>query len=224
MAESEKLRRSQRAATRTDRNDSISPPSAAPRKGPRRRDTARSKDAILTVTAALMNEVGIRRMTIEAVAAAAGVGKTTIYRWWRSKGTLALDAFEHEFGILHPSLNPDTGSLRTDLVELLRPMVESIQVTGTDRLWPQIVAEAQSDPELAHEIYSKLISPYRALHRPVFEAAAARGEISASFDPTLLLDALYGAYYHRLLLHHGSLEPAFFDELIRMLVLGARAM
>jgi AcrR family transcriptional regulator len=167
-----------------------------------------------------MHEVGVRKMSIEAVAAAAGVGKTTIYRWWRSKGLLALDAFDHAFGVLEPTKPPDNGSLREDLTALTRPVVESLG-TMAYRLGPQIIAEAQFDPALAAEIYARLVRPYRTLRAPIFEAAVRRGEISPSLDTTLVLDALYGAYFHRLLLHHGEINPAFFESLIDLILRGA---
>jgi AcrR family transcriptional regulator len=189
----------------------------------RSRQAAKSRDEILDAAFTLMLEVGIRKMTIEAVASTAGVGKTTIYRWWRSKGLLALDAFDHGFRVLEATTPPDTGSLRGDLNALTRQVIESVG-TASERLGPQIIAEAQHDPELAAEIYSRLVAPYRALQHSIFDAAARRAEISSSLDSTLLLDALYGAYFHRLLLHHGAIDTAFFDALIELLVSGAHAL
>lgn len=188
-----------------------------------RRQTAKSKDVILEAALEVMIKVGIRKMSIEAVAAAAGVGKTTIYRWWRSKGLLAIDAFEHGFRVLEPTPPPDTGSLLGDLQEVVRPVLKS-RDTVAARLGPQIIAEAQSDPALAGEIYSRLVGPYRSRYQSIFETAAARGEISPSFDQSLLLDALYGAYFHRVLLHHGEIDDTFFDSLLDLLVGGARSM
>ncbi|MEA2681844.1 MAG: hypothetical protein QOK05_172 [Chloroflexota bacterium] len=190
----------------------------------RRRQTAKSRDLILAAALALMRDVGVRRMSIEAVATAAGVGKTTIYRWWPSKGLLAMDAFEHGMGILEPKTVADNGTLRGDLSDLVRPVIDSMREAGGERLGPQIIAEAQSDPELAAQIYPRLLAPHRSLHVSIFEAAARRGEISPSMDSTLLLDALYGAYYHRLLLHHGTVDSAFFESLIDLLVSGAEAL
>lgn len=189
----------------------------------RRLQAARSKEVILRAALSLIQEVGVRRMTVEAVALRSGVARTTIYRWWRSKGLLALDAFEHGFGILAPFDFPDTGSLRGDLNALMRPVVESVRDTGGDRLGPQIIAEAQFDPELAAQIYSRLIAPYRELHHSLFERAVGRGEISPDVDATMLLDALYGAYFHRILFFHGELDAAFFETLIDTLVSGAQA-
>ena len=185
--------------------------------------TARSKDLILQAALATMTEVGVRKMTIEAVAATAGVAKTTIYRWWRSKGLLVLDAFDHGFAVLESAKSPDTGSLKGDLSELMRQVIES-RGSVAERLGPQIIAEAQSDQELAAAIYSRIVAPYRILHQSIFEAAAARGEISRSFDTELLFDALYGAYFHRLLLHHGKIDTAFFESLVDLLATGATGL
>src|SRR6185437_11155783 len=83
------------------------PAGGAPRGRPR---SAEADRAILTATADLLAERGLAAMSIEEVAARAGVGKTTIYRRWPSKGLLALDAFVISFRAEQPL--PDTGSLR----------------------------------------------------------------------------------------------------------------
>jgi AcrR family transcriptional regulator len=166
-----------------------------------------------------MRDVGVRRMTLEGIAAAAGVSKATIYRWWSSKGTLALDAFQSAFVALEIP-PPDTGSLRTDLHALFTMVLGSFEHDYRDRMLREIVAEAQSDTPLAQAIFTTFIEPYRAFHRPIFEAAIARGELSRNVDMPLVLDTLYGAYYHRLLLHHGDLSPAFFASVVDLLVDG----
>ena len=188
----------------------------------RRRSKAKSKDAILQAAFAQLEAVGVRGMTVEGVASNAGVAKTTIYRWWRSKGVLALDAYEHGMGMLEPTHPADTGSFVGDLKELVRPVVEE-RGRVSQRLVAQIIAEAQYDSELAGEIHSKVIAPYRRLQQSIFERASARREIPPSLDTEMLLDALYGAYFHRLLFHHGDLDAAFFDSLVELLVDGATA-
>ncbi|MEA2683656.1 MAG: hypothetical protein QOK05_1984 [Chloroflexota bacterium] len=202
---------------------SISLEDPPPHQNGRRRQRAKSRDQILQAAFEILCEMGVRKMTIEAVAEAAGVGKTTIYRWWRSKGLLALEAFEHGFGVLEPTEPPSTGSLRTDLWQLARRLLQS-KGTVAYRLGPQIIAEAQADPDLAAEIYNRMILPYRSMQTPVFEKAVQRGEISESVDTGLVLDALYGAYFHRVLLHHGEIDHAFFDALVDLLVSGAQAI
>lgn len=186
----------------------------------RRRPKAKSKDAILDAAFAQMQASGVRRMTVEGVASNAGVAKTTIYRWWRSKGVLVLDAYEHGMRMLEPTELADTGAFLGDLKEMVRPVADE-RGTVSQSLVTQIIAEAQYDSVLASEIYSKVIAPYRRLQQPVFERAAARRDIPKSLDTNMLLDALYGAYFHRVLFHHGEVDAAFFDALVELLVYGA---
>src|SRR5258708_38204293 len=98
-------------------------------------------------------------MTVEGVASNAGVAKTTIYRWWRSKGVLALDAYEHGVGRLEPSHPVDTGPFLGDLKELVRPVVEE-RGTASQRGVAPSISGAQYASARAGEIYSKVVAPY----------------------------------------------------------------
>src|SRR5580692_11404240 len=102
--------------------------------------------AILGATVELLAERGLAAMSIEEVAARAGVGKTTIYRRWPSKGLLALDAFVASFRAEQPL--PDTGTLRGDLLDALHAWVRAVTLTPMGRLLADLIAEAQHDPEL----------------------------------------------------------------------------
>src|SRR5512142_1481611 len=115
---------------------------AAQRGRPR---SAEADRAILTATADLLAERGLAAMSIEEVAARAGVGKTTIYRRWPSKGLLALDAFVISFRAEQPL--PDTGSLRGDLLSALRAWVRATTQTPMGPMLTGLIAEAQHDPE-----------------------------------------------------------------------------
>ena len=85
-------------------------------------------------------------MSIEEVAARAGVGKATIYRRWPSKGLLALDAFVTSFREQQPL--PDTGSLRDDLIAALTAWVRAVTQTSMGPMLTGLIAEAQHDPDL----------------------------------------------------------------------------
>ncbi|HXA43576.1 MAG TPA: TetR-like C-terminal domain-containing protein [Candidatus Solibacter sp.] len=122
--------------------------------------------------------------------------------------------------MLEPTELADTGAFLGDLKEMVRPVADE-RGTVSQSLVTQIIAEAQYDSVLASEIYSKVIAPYRRLQQPVFERAAARRDIPKSLDTNMLLDALYGAYFHRVLFHHGEVDAAFFDALVELLVYGA---
>ena len=167
-----------------------------------------------------MREQGVTRMTVEGVASAAGVSKGTIYRWWKSKGDLALDAARDQLLLLIAPA-PTNGSLRDDLLAMMTPFIQSLDNPRRRRVLQQIVAEAQSDPHLAAALYSSVIEPHRSAHAPVFEAALSRAELTADVEFGLLLDMLYGAVYHRLLLHHDRIDADFLTKLIDMALDGA---
>jgi len=177
--------------------------------------------AILRAAADLLAERGLAAMTIEDVAALAGVGKTSIYRRWSTKGTLALDAFLVDFLAAQPI--PDTGSLESDLIAVLRAWVRTARETPTGRALTDLVAQAQSDPELAIAWRERVVGPTRGQHRKVFERAIARGEIPAASDVDVLMDLLFGPAYHRLLHGHLPLSDRFIRRVVAVIVAGAKA-
>jgi AcrR family transcriptional regulator len=178
------------------------------------------QQAILGAAADLLAERGLAAMTIEDVAARAGVGKASVYRRWPTKGTLALDAFLAEFLRLQPL--PDTGSLRGDLLAALRAWVRTVTRTPTGRALAGLIAEAQHDPDLATAWRDRVVGPVRAQHRKMLERAIARGEIPAGSDVDVLMDLLYGAAYHRLLQGHLPLTDRFVQHVVSVIVAGAQ--
>ncbi|HEV3188325.1 MAG TPA: TetR/AcrR family transcriptional regulator, partial [Acidimicrobiales bacterium] len=133
---------------------------------PTKRGRPRSEEveqAILRATSTLLAERGFQGLTIEDVASLAKVGKTSIYRRWPSKGILAIEAFLTEFMQLQPPI--DTGSLSGDLNEALSTWVEAIAGTPTGRSLVALVAEAQTDPELAVAWSERVVMAARNQHR-----------------------------------------------------------
>ncbi len=174
--------------------------------------------AILDAATDLLAERGLAGMSMEEVAARAGVGKATVYRRWRSRGALALDAFMTEFQALQPL--PDTGSLRGDLLAALRAWVRAVTRTPAGRILAGLVAAAQDDPELAAAWRARVLEPMRAQHQIMLRRAIARGEIPASTDMDVALDLLYGAAYHRLLQGHRPLSDTFTRGVVEVIVAG----
>src|ERR1700733_1916686 len=119
------------------------PGTGAPRGRPR---SAEADRAILAATLDLLAERGLDAMSIEEVAARAGVGKATIYRRWSSKGLLALDAFVRSFREQQPL--PDTGTLRGDLTAALTAWIRAVTETPMGPMLTGLIAEAQHDQEL----------------------------------------------------------------------------
>lgn len=142
-----------------------------------------SRDPVLREAAlAVLAEVGYDRLTMDAVAARARAGKTTIYRRWQGKAELVVDALNSLKGV--PDI-PDTGSLRRDL----RALAESI-TSAEGRFGAQVtigmVNALARDGELRRVFGEKFIAPRMAGFRVVFERAVARGEMPGGHDLDLL--------------------------------------
>lgn len=200
------------------------PSPAAPPGGQARRGRPRSEEAdraILRAATEVLAERGLAGMSIEEVAARAGVGKATIYRRWRSRGALALDAFMAEFKGLQPM--PDTGTLRGDLLAALRAWMRAVTGTPAGRILVGLIAEAQNDPGLAGQWRARVVEPMRAQHRVMLQRAIARGEIPASTDTDVVLDLMYGAAYHRLLHGHRPLTDSFARAAVALIITGLGA-
>ena len=194
-------------------------PLAPPHRGRPRSD--RATQAILQAAAAVLEERGLRGMTIEEVAGRACVGKATIYRWWTTKGTLALDALLAEMIAVRPL--PDTGSLRRDVHGALRAWSRMVTGTPVGQALVGIVAEAQADPALAAAWRAQVVDPLRARLRLMFERAIARGELPPGAEVEVALDLLYGAASHRLLQGHQPRTGRFLEQAANLVLAGLTA-
>ncbi|MDN4613922.1 TetR/AcrR family transcriptional regulator [Leifsonia sp. F6_8S_P_1B] len=124
------------------------------RSGRVRSETARV--AILQATARIFGSRGYDHLTIEGVAAEAGVGKQTIYRWWHSKGELVADALLEGLLLPEPLLPPDTGDLRADLTTWLRDVFGLLQRPGGDDLVRSLAAAAAENADVGRRIRDSL--------------------------------------------------------------------
>jgi AcrR family transcriptional regulator len=187
----------------------------APRGRPRSQQADR---AILAAAVQLLAERGVAAMSIEEIAARAGVGKATIYRRWPSKGLLALDAFVTSFREEQPL--PDTGTLRGDLLAALRAWVRAVTETPMGPMLTGLIAEAQHDPELHAAWRDRVTEPLRSQRRIMLDRAVARGEIPASVDHEVVLDLLFGSAQHRLLLGHLPMTEGFIEKVVDVILDG----
>jgi AcrR family transcriptional regulator len=151
--------------------------------------------AILAAAVEALLEDGYAGMSIEGVAARAGVGKATIYRRWPSKAELAVEAMRTRACASVPMV--DTGDLRFDLVELLRHLLEAMRgVDGT--LLSTVMAERVRHPELAEQLDRSLISERRAFVRRLVEQGRERGDLPPDTDVELVADVGFAVLWHRL--------------------------
>lgn len=196
----------------SDNEDSSGRPAGRPR-------SARSRQAILVAAGELLREQGLRGMSIEGIAERAGVSKKTIYRWWPSKGVLALDAFYREWAGAQGAI-PNTGSLEGDLRAHTRANVRALARQQLGSTVAALVAEVQSDHRLADAYHEHVLAPLRAQTRTIFTRAVARGEVAAGSDIEAAIDLLQGALYLRLLHTHALLDQAFADAIVPIVTRG----
>lgn len=176
------------------------------------RRSERSRTAIHAAARELVAEQGFARTTIEGIAARAGVGKQTIYRWWPSKAAVLLDAVVAEQlpGDGAPPL-PDTGDLAADLRTTLVETVAYLTAPGTEHLLRALTAEMQHDPVLAVAVRTQLLGPQ--MGTIVTRLAAAEVD-----DPELVTELLLGPIFHRWLLGTEPLDDAYVTRLVARVV------
>ncbi|MBT9254980.1 TetR/AcrR family transcriptional regulator [Phycicoccus sp. MAQZ13P-2] len=156
--------------------------------------------------------------TIERVAAESGASKVTIYKLWPSKGALALEGY---FTTVEPVLAfPDTGDLVADLRAQLHAFVDLLTTTPAGDVLRGLIAEGQRDPVLQEAYLSTYAGPRRALAVDRMEAARRQGGLREGVDPETVVDQLWGACYHRLLIPDRPLDHAFADRLLDHLAPG----
>jgi AcrR family transcriptional regulator len=166
-----------------------------------------SRRAILDAALALCREEGYARLSIEAIAARAGVGKQTIYRWWPSKGAVLLEALEHEAA--GGTAYPDTGDLIADMRITINDIAGLQAGPDVGRPLAALIAEAQQDPTLGHLLLERFIRPRRAPIADRLRRAQQAGQLPETLDVDALLEVILGALYHRLLLPSGPLDAAY---------------
>jgi AcrR family transcriptional regulator len=175
-----------------------------PHTGRRRNDAAR--DAILDATFRLISDPERDGITIDAIAAEAGVGRQTIYRWWPSKGAVVADALARRAQAAVPER--DTGSFTADLAAFLVDSFAGLQDPGYSGRLRQIVAAAQQDEHVA-QVLADFTAVRRAALRALLDRGRAAGELAPDADLDMLTDMAYGVLYYRLLVGHAPLdEPA----------------
>jgi AcrR family transcriptional regulator len=179
---------------------------------PHRRGSARSRQAILNAADDLLVEQGFAALTIEGIAARAGVAKQTIYRWWPSKVELLMDNFldDAEEGLKAP----DTGSIAGDLRAHLRRLATFLEDEPAGRVLRALIGQAQHDPGMASEFRDRYLAPRREHDRVILARAIERGELRPQLDLDATLDLLHGPLYYRALVTGEPIDRAFIDALV----------
>ena len=176
----------------------------------RPRDPATRKK-ILAAARELLNEGDMSAVTMEAVAAKAGVGKPTIYREWPNAQSVAMEAF------LDTTKPQEQGRKRGKALDALRDQLHSIIKTfstPTGRNTAMMIAAAQNDSELAKIFRNRFIMGRREEGRGILRAAVQARELRPDIDYEVTLDLIYAPLFFRLLIGHGPLDKAYADALL----------
>jgi AcrR family transcriptional regulator len=194
------------------------PPDVPRRRGRPRSDQATA--AILHAAGELLAEEGLLAMTLDAVAARAGTSRATIYRWWDSKETLALDTIEAQFAAHIERAIIDTGSLAGDLLAGIEARLRAVRAPGMMRLWAAMIGHAHADPAFGDAYRARFFTPVRESAHAAFARAIARGEIPAETDIELALDLLFGAVTNRMLHANAPVDAQFARDVVRSVMQG----
>ncbi|WP_081706594.1 TetR/AcrR family transcriptional regulator [Nocardia sp. CNY236] len=188
----------------------------------RRRES--SRQAILTAAFDLLQEVGYAKLTIEGIAARAGVGKQTIYRWWPSKGIVIFDAvlMLNEGSEGEAPLLPDTGDLHADLTAVLRATVAELTDPRYDRPLRALATEITLDPELAIAYAERLDKPMRQAKRQRLRKAQQAGQLAEDLDLDVAVDIIWGPVLNRWLQRSGPLTIDYADSVVTTALNGLR--
>ncbi|MPY52338.1 TetR/AcrR family transcriptional regulator [Streptomyces acidicola] len=190
------------------------------------RRSEKSRRAIYDAALALVVEVGYAKATIEGIAARAGVGKQTIYRWWPSKADVLLEAFldlseqyaeavappgqevQQEYGI------PDTGDLAADLKYVLRATVDELVDPKFEAPSRALAAEGVVDAQFATQVVSRLLEPQLQLYVQRLRAAQNAGDLRRDIDPRIALELFVSPLAQRWLQRSGPISYEYTDTLV----------
>ncbi|MGW0816797.1 TetR/AcrR family transcriptional regulator [Streptomyces viridiviolaceus] len=190
------------------------------------RRSERSRRAIYDAALALVGEVGYPRTTIEAIAARAGVGKQTIYRWWSSKADVLLEAFVDlgertaQAAGQDADAVPDTGDLAADLKAVLRATVDELRDPRFEAPSRALAAEGVVNEELGRVFVTKLLEPSLQLYVDRLRAAQEAGDIRPDIDPRIALELFVSPLAQRWLQHTAPFSYEYTDTLVEYALYG----
>jgi AcrR family transcriptional regulator len=163
---------------------------------------------------------GYGRVTVDAVARRAGVSKAALYRRWPTKDRLVLDVVTRLS--VPPAAPEDTGSLRTDLIALLRSFYEWLTDGDVGQVLADLTAEAGRNPELATSIAQRIGEPRRALASVVITRAVERRELPETIDIDMALDLIGGPLYWRVIVRGVQLDEDYLGRLVTAIAAALR--
>jgi AcrR family transcriptional regulator len=182
---------------------------------PGRKRSEQSRLAILTAAYELVAEIGYARLTIEGIAARAGTGKQTIYRWWPSKADVVLDALAAKADLHIPI--PDEGSYAADLRAFLLASFALGNQSSLIDILRALMAQAQIDPEFWQRFRDGFLQRRRDALGVITGRAQARGDLPPGVSPGTIADIVFGVIWYRVLATRELPGSALADELVTAL-------
>jgi len=182
-------------------------------RGPGRPRSEKARKAVIRSTLKLLERVGFNELSIEAVAARAGVGKATVYRWWPNKAELVITAFASavEKELRFPAAGPVLKSIHEQMKRWVVIFQSPLgQIVGA------VIGAGQSEPEILEAFRAYWVEPRRIEARNLLRQAKKNGEIRPDLDPDLMLDLFYGPLYLRLMLKHAPLDENFVNTVFEI--------
>jgi AcrR family transcriptional regulator len=177
-----------------------------------------SRRAIVDAAGQLMLEGGLAAATMEAIAARAGVSKATIYKWWPSRGAVALDGFLAR--VQYTLAIPEGAGTAEALEFQVDELIKLFRDTGAGPIMRAVVSQLESDPALAQAFRERWMAPRRAVAVDVIRTGIERGDLSPDIDIDAAMDQLWAPLYYRLIFGHGPLGPDLARTLVAQLLGG----
>lgn len=178
---------------------------------PGRPRSERARRAVLEATRTLLTDEGLPGLTVDEIAATAGVSKNTIYRWWPNKAAVLMDAFTAATSakLEAPESGTPTQRFRAQVHRVAGLMNEPAARTP----FIALVAASQHDPELASALRERFVATRRAAATSLLDQIALERP-DQQVDPDIIIDLTYGALYYRLLITQKPLDPTYVDRLL----------
>ena len=178
-------------------------------------DAAASHDAIMDTVYALLQEKSVGDLTMEEVANRARVGKPTLYKWWPTKATLVLAMLCER--MVPNQERPSDRTAEESLRFRVRRLIDAFN-GPFGKIVAGLIAEGQREPRILLQFFERWVSPRRTATVAELQRGKNTGELRSEAEPELLVDAIFGAIYYRLLLRSGPLTRRFGDELVQQVI------
>jgi AcrR family transcriptional regulator len=170
-----------------------------------------SRQAILDATNKLLLHSPVREISIEAIAKKAGVGKTTLYRWWPNKVAVILEAISGPMSVLPAPVSG--GSAKDLLTRQLERFMRMARGRG-GKIVAELFAEAQGNSEMLTLFFQNFMLQHEEIIANIIEQGKQSGEFRANLDTALAVDMIYGSVFYRLMSNAEQIDQSFADSLI----------